>query len=366
MHWIECVERRNGELGLLVSDGSQALLRWHSAAALPKLLPDLAGHYRKQKTCELSSWKESTAREYITVLEGNNSHAPSEGHVVYSFHESGTEYLVPAIVLLKAFFRPFKCLAPWLLHPTSLELVSAPTIEDGTFSASLSLNSIDTRGKKPETLTDFFTWVWAYPSSRLMWNSVYQHALRGKLGITLPQASIRAIFHGVKAQNRVAVTKMTVLQVTALEQALFDTPMVQETFTLHAGMTGTKMVAHNSAEQQLIRSFDSTARPLSDPEWNAVSDVVLPRRPNIYFQHDPRLLLDGILEKLVTGNSWRETNYSVGDWRNASTAYRRWVRLGIWEHICKDLIALNAVQANAPRNDSSPSSHQLRPPTRHS
>jgi hypothetical protein len=336
MQWIECVERHNGVWGVRTSGQRQHDSEWHPAEHLGKFAKLPQGTCRRRLTTELSSWSNSSPKAFWAVL--GDKRVPTDGQLVFSFQDRGTEYLVPAIVLIRAMFRPLRHLAPMLFHPTSLELVSAPTCADSGFCAELALPTVDERYNEAVATKALFTWLWAYPSAKRMWNSLYQWALQGILGITLPLGTVRAVFHGIARGKRVAVTEMRVMQITTAERSHLEFLPATNVFTLHASAIPTRM-PQGSFEKQLMEQRREQAQPLTDAEWDWVRDLFVSEGLCPLRRWEPRATLDGILRKLLTGNSWRSTTYQVGDWRHAATTYRNWKSRGLWEDICGRLIA---------------------------
>lgn len=333
MQWIEGVERRNGALGVLVSDGAQAR-EWRPASDLNRLLPTATSSHRRRLTMELSDWGMSSARSYFDVLGLERD--VGAGHTVFSFNDEGIEYLVPALIVVEALIRPLHYLGSWLLIPASLEFVATPHVEDDEFSALLTLRRIDERYLEAAAARQLFTWLLAFPSARNMWSSVYTKAARdGQLGIDLPRAKVSAVFRGHKLGNQVAVTAARVMELSPTEATDLDTPPRQTGFTLHDGSSFRPM-ARGDAEAQLLRRLAARSPAISDAQWALVEPLLQtsPRR----FELDQRSLLQDVLTKLATGRPWRQQEYRTGDWRHASTAYRRWKIRGVWEEVCTRLL----------------------------
>ena len=171
MQWIEGVERRDGEWGIQVSESGGQTHQWQPARQIGAVAGMAKGRFRRRVTTDVSIWRQASAREYLAILVDERN--PTGQHEVYSFLMDGTEYLVPAIVLIQALCRPVRYIAPWLFHPAGLELVSAPLIDGDGFHVELTLQGVELRYSEPVSIKQQFTWLWAYPSARRMWASVY-------------------------------------------------------------------------------------------------------------------------------------------------------------------------------------------------
>lgn len=342
MQWIEGVERRGSTWGVLISEQGQDGTEWQPASQLNTLKPTVKPTCRRRFSTDLSVWTNSSANDYLALL--GDERIPTDEQKVFSFHDGETEYLVPTIVLIQAFFRPLHHLAPWLFHPTSLEGVSAPCGGGSAFAARLTIASKDPHYADTVASTSLFTWMWAYPSARRMWSSVYKHALQGRLEVTLPLATVKAVFHGVAKGRKVAVTEMRVMELAANEESDLEAPPATSLFSIHGSTIPTRMPIGTS-EKQLIEILRHQQRPLTDAEWQSVQSI-LESEPRAHLrQLNPRAMLDGILRKLVTGHPWRSASYQVGDWRHASTTYRNWKSRGIWEEICRQLLQISSTLA---------------------
>lgn len=338
MQWIEGVQRQRGALGVMVSAMHDEAPVWIPAAKMGVQSLVSGKTWRRRLATSFSNWQPASTRAYLSVL----GHATSweGGHLAYSFMNDGKEYLVPAIVLIRALCRPIRFTAPWLFHPTGLELISNPRVVGESFSVELALPGVARWISEVVGLEKQFTWIWSYPSARRMWSSIYLYAQKDVLGLALPEGEIRAVFHGQAHGCQVAVTEMRIMQLDTDEKSDLSFAKVERSFVFHAGVAATSM-AVSSVEQQFIQSLGKRQELLSADDWEKVKDLVAPESKRKQWRHSQHLILEGVLAKLVSGEPWRKLNYPAGDWRNVSTAYRNWKITGVWEELCCRLTAVN-------------------------
>ena len=108
------------------------------------------------------------------------------------------------------------------------------------------------------------------------------------------------------------------------------------TFAFHDGQFLAPLCKGNrTATIKAILKFG----PISDAEWGTLEPILCSRAvvKGRKFEHDIRLVLDGIIEKLGTNTPWRKMIYKAGTWENAATYYRRWVKDGRWERVYQAL-----------------------------
>jgi hypothetical protein len=137
------------------------------------------------------------------------SHEIWETHGLYSWLLNGTTYLVPALALLRVFFRLPKLLAE-IFRPQALERIALLDYCKGKYSPTVhmligGLSFKDTRQQNEYNL--LLRWMLSHPSARRMAGSVHQHALQGHINLSLPNAVAYLEVTGVALQNSFFVTR---------------------------------------------------------------------------------------------------------------------------------------------------------------
>jgi hypothetical protein len=85
-------------------------------------------------------------------------------------------------------------------------------------------------------------------------------------------------------------------------------------------------------DQSLLRHPDGNTS-ISDREWDELEPHFSARCTAAELKHDQRLMLDGILAKLINGTSWAKTTYKAGNSANACALYQRLTRDGMWGRV---------------------------------
>ena len=116
----------------------------------------------------------------------------STAHQVLRFELGDWSLLLPALAIARATFRPFANLAPYLYSPLGLDAACIPAD-----AACRSVHWTITIGEGLQVATDTHMsalgWAWGFPSGRAMWDSVYEHARSGRLGVELPRARVELV-----------------------------------------------------------------------------------------------------------------------------------------------------------------------------
>lgn len=259
-------------------------------------------------------------------------------HQVFEVLVGGDRYLVPALAMMRALFRPSLHLLPQMFLPNVL----ARACRLG-WSGELAHVVVDApwaTGYDAEQRADCegpLQWMMLHPTARWMADSVHQHAMAGRVAVDLPEGEAEIVFAGLPSETAFFVTEVRILSVTPLESPDFpvDEPAGRIDF-----------VNRTWAEGRNLRESVSTDVPLhadgshavTDAEWAVVGPLLeSARKTKSAYQHCQRAMFDGVLGKLATGKSWRDSPYAVGDWRNAATSYRRWNSRGTFDQALQAL-----------------------------
>lgn len=337
MEWVEGLDRRDGELvARIVCPSQPDRLEALSAMHLPGTTGSRAG--RVSIDTDFKNWSTASACEYLAGFGIELEVA--ERHRVFSVPHDGVRYLIPTLVLMKAMFRPFSQLTPFLFAPSGLELMSVPDTGCPQPSVHFMPGVLDTHSRRTSSVREPLSWYWSFPTARQFWDSAYAWARKGHLALDLPSAGIGLVIKGRLKGATCCVTDCSVIQVSAKEEPHDFARNHHRRICFHDGAglrvqrKGTKgRPAPLSDGKVLMRG---STWSLSDDEWDTVKQILAStgsswRRKR---KHAPRALLDGIIEKIGTGVPWQKMTYKAGDWRNACWEYRKLRNGGQWEQIC--------------------------------
>lgn len=340
MDWVEGLERRDGALvARVVCLGKPCRLE---ALGTMRLSEATSSRVRRVRVdSDFKNWSTASAHEYLAGLGIDLD--VTERHRVFSVSHDGVRYLIPTLVLMKAMFRPFSQLIPFLFIPNGLELMSVHDTSCPHPSVHLMPGVLDTHSRRAASIREPLSWYWSFPSARQCWDSAYAWARKGHLALDLPAGKIRLVFKGRLEGGTCYVTDCSVTRVDIDEEAHDFARNHRKLVLFHEGAAlgdqrkGKKGRPAPLSDSKLQMRGDTWS--LSDDEWSAIKPIVTPNRSNggRSRQHDLRTLLDGIVEKVGTGIPWQKASYKTGDWRNACWEYRRLRNGGEWEQICSVL-----------------------------
>lgn len=340
MDWVEGLERRDGALvARVVCLGKPCRLEALGAMRLSEATSPRA--HRVRVDVDFKSWSTASAHEYLAGLGVELD--VTERHRVFSVSHDGVRYLIPTLVLMKAMFRPFSQLTPFLFAPNGLELMSIPDPRGPEPSVHLMPGVLDTYSRRTASVREPLSWYWSFPTARHCWDSAYAWARKGHLALDLPKGKIRLVIKGKLNSGTCYVTDCSVIRVDIEEDPYDFARNHREYICFHEGASlgaqrkGKKGRPTPLSDGKLLIHGGTWC--LSDDEWAAIKQIVVPTTSNggRNRKHDLRDLLDGIVEKVGSGTPWQKMTYKSGDWRNACWEYRKLISSGKWHQICSIL-----------------------------
>jgi len=334
MEWARGIVVSGGELWAEVESTKGAT----GLVALTELyrrgLPTVNKTVRRTASVNFQDFSPCDAHDYTTHFQMlmSNDVAEFEGHQVFEVQLQGKTYLVPALALMRALFRPTPKLLHEMFAPNALERTLWLDYSNGTadivVDAKWATSSVhETHGSWHGPLR----WMVSHRSARRMADSVHRHAMAGHLTLDLANCEAEMVLAGIEGPSAVLVTEVRILSITPSEHP--DLPVVgceqQIAFLDRNWAKGRKL---NKAVSTHVPSRVDGTLELTDDEWSAIGPLLAGARKRSYsYELCQRSLFDGVLRKLATGETWRKSTYKVGDWRNAATAHRTWTRRGTFE-----------------------------------
>lgn len=340
MDWVEGLDRHDGRL-VARAAGTDQLKRLVDLNAMRLTGMTSARLRRARIDTDLGTWSTSSAREYLAGFGLDLD--VEERHQVFAITHDGIRYLIPALVLMQAIFRPFHLLANFLFVPHGLELLCTPDLTGNEPSVHLMRGTLDTHSRRRASIRQPLSWFWCFPTARNCWDSCYSYACKGQLAMDLPIGSIRLVIKGKLLEGTCYVTECSTIQVNAQEHPHEFAKDHCTLITFHDGTNlGDARRGKRSRPTPLSDSkllIRDGIWDLSNEEWAAIKPIVTiaTSNPDSYRKHDLRFVLDGIIEKIGTGIPWQKMRYKAGDWCNAHGQYRKLLLSGQWENIRKVL-----------------------------
>lgn len=319
MEWIQGVERQH--------DGFQ--LVFVSAAGERRLGPLKSIRSKATRTgntvlqfadLELAQAQVVPAREYVnhSGLRGCNG----QGQKVFALQAQGMRLLMPAATVLLGLFgtpipygsKPFEA--------QSLDRFLVHTLEGAESRITFAKDANVGTYADATWFLERLRWMTAFPSGRRFWSSIYQHALEGELGLSMPAVRITGHVAGRTLAGSFYASRLHVGSLTPLENPLpFATALRGRTFNvlLPAAVRPTL----RERDDSILRGTQGWS--LSDFEWEQVVAPLL----SSWSLGTGRGRLDAILEKLATGERF-QPSFITGSTANWFGTLKR---SGKWDEI---------------------------------
>lgn len=365
MNWVFGITgQAPGFKAELLSSGG-AVSRGDLAALHKDGIPSVTRRTRVAYEGDFSEWSEGDAGTYL-FAEGfeNWPVGVSNRHQVFEIRTAGGQTLhVPALVLMRAFFRPTRHVFPVAFKPSNVALLSF----------------VDYSGSKPRVVVDdvpcarqlrrrfeslhqasAINWMQMSHSAQRMVRSVHTNAALGWLNMAIPKGRVEMTFFGWRSGNDVFVTSANLLSVVAPHTDTISADT--ETFIFN-GLRGQR-------EEQTAMRFVVPMRAdgqvlLTPEEWQEVEPLLRPKRPGgstpFYSRCD---VLNHILLRMVSSRSRSLSGTrrrpvcpsacalpSVSE-STLQATYYRWKLEGKIELIISKLIELRTSGVEPPRRTS--------------
>ncbi len=296
---------------------------------------------------DLSIWSRVAEDEYLQAFGIKLPQEVLNRHAVYSAQlADGTRILVPALALMRGFFRPNRLLMPRVFTPGNVDLMGfvdysndPPTvILDGETEKGLDKRDIASRYEPVR-------WMLSSTSAHRCAHSVYLHSLGGRLDLSLPQGRLRLVLHGRQVESTLFVTKVTVTSVTVpVEDSVTQS---DHTYVFHRMAAEERTVTALAALPPVPVLQDGRVE-LTDSEWERIKPLLDSKRRN-QTTHCRRDLLDTMLFKLSSGRSWKVvTRSSSFEETTLTTTFRRWQLDGRLHRVLSELMLLRGTTRNCP------------------
>lgn len=325
MEWTLGIVASGGELWADVESKNQGTCLVALTELYRRGLPVVAQKNRKKLIVNFRDFLSCNARHYtdyfgIQVPEGKVS-----SHQVFEVLHHGNAYLVPALALMRALFKPSTKLLCEMFAPSALERTFWLDYSNGTVNivvdakwATSSLEKRHINWRLP------LSWMASHPTARRMADSVHQYAMAGHLALDLAHCETEVVFSGAQGPNALFVTEARILSITPSEYPDLHVVGCEHPIDFLDRDWAKGRNVKEPISEQVPTHADGTF-DLTDEEWAVIAPLLSGARERSRpYKLCQRSLFDGILNKLGTGKSWLRCSYKVGDWRNASTSYRSW------------------------------------------
>ena len=305
---------------------------------------------------DLSTWTRVAEDEYLQAFGIELPPGLSNRHAVFRGQQAdGTRILVPALALMRGFFRPHGVLMPLAFTPGNVDLMGfvdysndPPTVVlDGETEKRIDKRDIASRYEPVR-------WMLSSTSAHQCAHSVYLHSIGGRLDLRLPQGQFRLVLHGRQVESTLFVTKVTVTSVTVpVDDCVAK---AEHTYVFHRMAAEERTVTALAALPPVPVLQDGRVE-LTDSEWERIKPL-LDSKTRSRSVHSGRDLLNHMLFKLSSGRSWKAvTRSSSFEETTLTTTFRRWQLDGRLFIVMSELMLLRGTCCSSvsPGSTSEPS-----------
>ena len=333
------------EVAFLGFDGSA---RRDGVASLLKTgVPLAATSKRLVLECELSDLSIGGAAEYLEAFGMRFAAGQTNHHdVLFGKTRIGHPFQIPALVLMRAMFKPNQQVFPAMFTPANVDTLSfvdygaavpQVVIHDKTCRTKISIRARGTN--QAEALR----WLQTSLSARRCAQGIHFRAMSGALGMEMPQGRAKIILHGLPTESCLFVTKAVLMSCSiAPEDSITGR---EERFDFRAnGNTQSGAVGASAFAFSIPVHRDGTTS-VTDDEWHVLETLMEPPKRKWASLHSRRAMLDVILHKLDSRIPWHKAVAHGMTKSQITLTFRRWVLDGRMDRAIERLGYMRQVRA---------------------
>ncbi|RAS33191.1 transposase [Paraburkholderia bryophila] len=332
--WLQAIERRNGVLAARVVNGDRDVEWMNVEAAWEADIHASSTSRMSVATC-FSRWKVVDATDFFSEM-AIEAYPAANKHQMFEVDHNGLRLVLPAILVLKALFKPNATVFQYLFRPSGLDMLLAPVYANGSTTVAILPRKLRQHVPVGDTGLERLRWLYCFPTARAAFDSVYTRATYGVVGIKLPTAEIDISVKGCLRGRKFFVSSLSIVRCSPLE-APFDWAGRQpQHFRLREPAPGERL-------NPILVDSDLIEGPsgwgLSDDEWACVA-YLFPTGPQCRSGEQTRAFVNAILEKLGTGVGWTSVNSKHGTLSAVSSLYRDYRRSGKWHKLVATVLEM--------------------------
>ncbi len=146
------------------------------------------------------------AVEEFSALGIKNANKFGDKHAVFLYTYNGRRLLIPALVLMRAIFRPSRHLLGAMFKPNSLELVSSLS-DEGKVVMNSDWDQLKRRGRL-ERAQNLLQWMWTEEEGQKLAASIRAAAACGRIDLLPPSGKKLVRIESVTFGSTILVTKI--------------------------------------------------------------------------------------------------------------------------------------------------------------
>lgn len=350
MEWALGVSLDTSSIEVFTSNEGIEHRRIEEIASERLKVPRTTKPYRVLYEGGLSSWSLSDPDEYLAGIGIELPEGCLNRHEVFKF--TGNDDLtvhVPALVLMRAFFKPSTLLFPAAFKITGPDLLAY--VDYGQTPPTVVVDNLAytrhySRCRESAAPNKPVEWLQLSKSARKTMHSVYLAASTGALRLHLPLGDFRIALHGPRVGNRLFVTAATLIAMTI--PAEDSVTGMSKTMIFHSMADPLRKVKVSAGGIKIPLQSDG-ASSVTDQEWQLIEPILTPKRKVQSVIHSRRDLLDAILLKLSSGMWWAKVPTKRFKTTDLIWTFRRWKTDGLFDQV---LEVLRTTRPNGPQIQS--------------
>jgi hypothetical protein len=139
---------------------------------------------------EMGAWRETASNDYLVAFGMNEETLTSNCHAVYETQHGELRVLIPALVIMRTFFRPTQYLLPQMLLAQALDRVRFMDRSVSPPRVTFLRSTLRNLGARYGDLVTPISWMSVFPSAIAFAASPHLHARSGRIAVTLPAAMV--------------------------------------------------------------------------------------------------------------------------------------------------------------------------------
>ena len=363
MEWATGIGVKNGALvgHLLQTDGTVEVV---PLAALAKRGVPGGGHTEVRLELDLHTAAAVPPALYVSAFGFHRRDAPAFRHVVYSFRRAYTEFLIPALVILRGLARPTRHVLPVLFGPQGLDQICHLDFSSRPPGVILDARwAYRSYQQRSGDLEQPLRWMKCFPTAMTMAASVHSLALEGNIAVEMPRARARMLVHGRRQGRCFLVTELSIIDVIAQEEpADFASGASPRILYRRPCSSAGRSTQGNEGTSDAVPLHPDDSVDVTDDEWSGIGPLLLTGVRTASIRLDQRAILNGILAKHAHNIPWELVAYRAGNANNARYAYRAWAKSGVYQRVLSVLRYSRRVLPPACSNDGSTDPLAVSPP----
>jgi hypothetical protein len=254
---------------------------------------------------DLSDWGTASADDYLAAFGIVLSECTENQHQVFCLKIKEVTVHVPALVLMRAFFKPVKRLLPRMFRPANIDEFSfvdyrnyPPVVVIDESECLRQFTSV----KQGDRQDAHINWLQTSNSARNSAQSVHANGLGGKIGLSLPSGNARIIFHGLLRNGHLFATQAALVSITVKKEDSITGK--KEQFILHSMADAERKPSASVLNLKVALRSDGESC-VTDEEWSTIEPILAAKFSKKKCIHSQRELLDSILFKLAHNHPWK-------------------------------------------------------------